>query len=128
MFHCRSPGISIDGNDGLASGVNSQDDPWSKSFEEIMSGDVTISSDDIPRHMSRDPDGASTSDTRPSSPNDNPVAHNGGETEGKILIDSYDEDEDDEKTKRKTKRINLLSCLGSNARISFRKKGNKKKS
>jgi len=75
--------------------------------------------------MSRDPDGASTSETRPSSSNDNATENNRGKTEA--LIESDDED-DDRAQKRKKKRINLLSCLGSNARVSFRKKGNKKKS
>lgn len=91
-----------------------------------MSGDVTISSDDLPRHMSRDPDGASNaSETRPGSSNENAAENNGRKTEKKILIDS-DDDEDDDQAKSKKKGMNLLSCLGSKARVSFRKKGKKK--
>ncbi|KXJ23526.1 kinesin-like protein 5 isoform X2 [Exaiptasia diaphana] len=125
-----SPGLSIDRNDGQASAADSQDqDPWSKSFEEIMSNDLTIDSEEPLRNMSRDPDGASAgSESRPNSSNRNNAENIDEQNQdSKILIESDEEEEIQAKTKRKRKKINLLSCIGSPSRVSFRKKLNKKK-
>ncbi|KAK3723829.1 hypothetical protein QZH41_019506, partial [Actinostola sp. cb2023] len=126
----RSPVLSIDENDGQASGTDSQDqDPWSKNFEKIMSGDPLYSEDLtlLSRDIARVPDGASdeTGDSRPGSSNRDAVEFTDKSEEEHVIIESEDEEVEDQ-SKRKKKRMNLLSCLGSKARVSFRRKPKKK--